>query len=758
MSISHIIGMPRIGENREIKFAIESFWNKKYNENDLKYIFNKICLKNWNLQSYYNISYITVGDFCLYDHVLNMLTILGAIPTRFNFNTKNINYKKYFQMARGNKNNKPMEMTKWFNTNYHYLVPEWTKNIKFKNGKYNWLLNNIRKAKSIYKNIKVTIIGPLTLLYLGKKKGNLKNKLFLLKKIINGYKILLLKIKKEGINIIQIEEPILTLKLKKEWLIAFKKVYKEFKKININILLVTYFEELKNYNLIKKLPIYGIHIDIINNNFKNIGKFLNIWSNKKIISIGIINGRNIWKTNIIKKILKLKKLSIKYKNNLWISSSCSFLHIPLNLKNEFLIDNEIKKWLSFAKQKIKEIKYISDFLKNNIKLSNKYIYKNLISINNKKKSFKNKNKLVEKEFKIIKKKKYNRFSSFKNRKKKQFKKYNLPIFPTTLIGSFPQTKEIRNLRFLFKNKKINYLNYLNKIRNEIKLNINLQEKLNLDVLVHGEPERNDMVEYFGEQLWGFEFTSNGWVQSYGTRCVKPPIIYGDIYRPNSITKNISKFSQSLTLKPVKGMLTGPITMIKWSFTRNDQKIKYTAIQMSIALKKEVYDLKKNGIKIIQIDEPAFKEGLPIKKRERKKYLKIAVKCFKISCGNIEDEIQIHTHMCYSKFNNILKYISKMNADVITIETSRSNMNILNNFKKFKYSNDIGPGIYDIHSPKIPNIIDIVKLIKKTYKVINYKKIWINPDCGLKTRNWKETIESLKNMVIACKIIRKNLLK
>ncbi|WP_339045094.1 5-methyltetrahydropteroyltriglutamate--homocysteine S-methyltransferase [Candidatus Zinderia endosymbiont of Aphrophora alni] len=750
MSVAHVLGFPRIGSNRELKFAMESFWIKKINEKSLRDIGKEICLINWDAQINSNMDYITVGDFSWYDHVLSTLVLFGAIPTRFKFNPRKINLRKYYIMARGDKNHLAMEMTKWFNTNYHYLVPEWSPDILFK-GDATWLFEEIFNAYTKDKKIKVVLLGPLTLLYLGKIKYGLSHKLDLLPKLLISYKNIIRRLKRKDISLIQIEEPILTLELDNLWLDAFKKTYIELGNYYPFLLLTTYFDSInkENFFYLKELPIYGIHIDAVygNSQLKN---FLKFWPINKILSIGIVDGRNIWRSDLKSAFFKLRPFYKKFGNKLWISSSCSCLHVPIDLKYEKFIDSEIKSWLSFTIQKLDEIFIIKEAFFGNFYKIIKYFISSEKIVKSKKKSIRIHNNLVKIAIDKIQKININRNSTFTKRIVIQKKNLNLPNFPITTIGSFPQTSKIRKLRFNYKSGRIGYLEYLKKIKKEIHFVIKKQEEFGLDVLVHGESERNDMVEFFGEQLSGFGFTFNGWVQSYGSRCVKPPFIYGDVYRPKVMTTYLSEFAQSLTKKPVKGMLTGPITMLFWSFVRNDQEKRITALQIALALRKEVRDLEKAGISIIQIDEPALREGLPLKKSKWKEYLKWAIYAFKITFSFVNDKTQIHTHMCYSEFNDILNWIIKMDADVITIETAKSNMKLLNNFN---YPNDIGPGIYDIHSPRIPNVKEISNLINKARNFIPDKNLWINPDCGLKTRSWKEISSVLTNIVKSVKNIR-----
>lgn len=739
--LNHILGFPRIGEHRELKYALENYWNGKISKIKLLNIGKKIRYKNWKKQKKCGIDLLPVGDFSWYDHVLTTSLMLGNIPERYKNNKVNID--TLFLMSRGGiKNNKiivPSEMTKWFNTNYHYIVPEFIENQKF-SFSWNQLLEEIDEALILKHKIKPIILGPLTYLWLGKKKENF-NKLKLLDKILPVYKYLLYEIKKRKIEWIQIDEPILVLDLPEIWKKSFKTTYDKLQGFS-KILLTTYFDSIKqNIDIISTLSVNGIHIDLISGNDSLDFLHKNI-PNNWILSLGIINGRNIWKTNLCFWFRNLQKLKEKNRK-LWISSSCSLLHTPIDLSYETHLNKEIKKRFSFAIQKCEELSLLSQSLnKNDINILKDW---NILS----------KNKKIEKKISNIN---LNRKNNFVIRNKKQKKYLNLPILPTTTIGSFPQTKEIRILRMNFKKNKISEQEYERNMFKHIKKIIHEQELLDLDVLVHGEVERNDMVEYFGENLNGFISTKNAWVQSYGSRCVKPPIIIGDISRKKPITLKWILYAQSLTKKPVKAMLTGPITILSWSFPREDISKEIIAQQIALSLKEEVLNLEKSGIRIIQIDEPAFREGLPLKKSQWKEYLIWAANNFRLSCSTIKDITQIHTHMCYSEFNDIMPFIATLDADVITIESSRSNMKLLQSFKKFQYPNAIGPGVYDIHSKNVPDVDWIISLLLKANKYIPIKNLWVNPDCGLKTRTWKETRNALKNMVIAAKNLRNSFKK
>lgn len=755
---THILGFPRIGSNRELKKAVESYWKSEISQNQLEDIGKKIREANWKIQYDSKMDFITVGDFSWYDNILDTSALFGVIPKRFKEENQKINLDTIFCMARGQapntQNAAACEMTKWFNTNYHYIVPEFMKGQEFKLST-NTLFEQVEHAISLGYRVKPILVGPLTYLWLGKVKGNDFNKLEILKNLLPVYNEIFYQLKLRNIKWLQLDEPILALELPDEWKEAYLDAYKKLDFNNINILLTTYFGSVQdNLDIINKLPIQGLHVDLCSAP-EQIESIINIFSNKKILSVGVINGRNIWKSDIYKITSNLKHLKNLFKDNLWIGSSCSLLHSPVDLDNEKNLDNEIKNWLSFAKQKTFEIKLISDVLCD-IENPNTYklLMENYQTLQSRYQSNKVNNPLVKKRISEITASFSQRKSNYKERSIKQRNLFKLPLFPTTTIGSFPQTQNIRVIRNNLRAGKIENDTYIKEIKKHIADCILKQESLDLDVLVHGEIERNDMVEYFGELLDGFAFTSNGWVQSYGSRCVKPPIIYGDVSRTKPMTIEWAKYSQSLTKRPVKGMLTGPVTILSWSFVRDDQPPKETALQIALALRDEVIDLEKSGIKIIQIDEPAFREALPLQKKEWQQYLNWAVNCFRISASGVSDDTQIHTHMCYSEFNDIIQSIANLDADVITIECSRSDMELLQAFENFSYPNGIGPGVYDIHSPSIPDTKFIINQLEKARKFIPDDRLWINPDCGLKTRNWSEVEKALKNMTEAAKELRK----
>ncbi|HEV2610380.1 MAG TPA: 5-methyltetrahydropteroyltriglutamate--homocysteine S-methyltransferase [Noviherbaspirillum sp.] len=755
MAIAHILGFPRIGAQRELKFALEGYWRGEIAEGALRDTGRRLREQHWALQADAGLDLVTVGDFAWYDQVLTTLALLGATPERFGADPAALTLQDYFRMARGGDNCFAMEMTKWFDTNYHYLVPEWTAGIRFDGG-VDWLLDDVAEAHAAGRRTKAVLIGPLTLLYLGKIKSGLTHKLDLLPRALEGYGRLLARLRDAGVEWVQIDEPILALDLKTEWRDAFAPAYAALASHAPRILLATYFGEVGEHaSLLKSLPVDGVHLDLVRGGGQ-LDAFSADWPHDKVLSLGVIDGRNIWRADLDTVYACLLPLKKTFGDRLWISASCSLLHVPVDLGCEIKLDEELKGWLAFATQKLGEIAALKQALAGETDTVNPLFEGARAAHTRRRNSPRIHNALVQKRLAAIRDSDTQRHSPFGDRIAKQQAKWKLPAFPTTTIGSFPQTPAIRQARATWKRGDIPHLDYLEKMRDEIRLAVRTQEELGLDVLVHGEPERNDMVEYFGEQLWGYGFTANGWVQSYGSRCVKPPIIYGDVYRPEPMTVGWSRFAQSLTDRPMKGMLTGPVTMLQWSFVRDDQSRETTALQIALALREEVCDLEKAGIGMIQIDEPAFREGLPLKRREWDRYLDWAVRAFRISAAGVADETQIHTHMCYSEFNDILPWIAAMDADVITIETSRSDMELLDGFGEFAYPNDIGPGVYDIHSPRVPKVEEMERLLRKARSVIPDRRLWVNPDCGLKTRSWPETCAALENMVKAARTLRNEL--
>ena len=744
------IGYPRIGPKRELKVALENFWKSDISEAELQTVAKDLRSKNWQTQKENGVDLISSNDFSFYDQVLDTICLLGAIPKRYKWDGKEVSLKTYFAMARGSQTSEldapALEMTKWFDTNYHYLVPELSKDQAFKLST-NKPFEEFKEAKKFGFNTKPIILGPLSFLLLAKGLDGFKT-INLLDKILPVYKEIIKKLSELGAEWIQIDEPILVKDLDSQVVSQIKNTLNELKKSSgsSKILVATYFEDLNDEvkNEIFESDIDAVHLDLVRGN-RNKGYVKN---SKKQLSLGLIDGRNVWKADLKEKIEFIKNNT---SGDIIIASSCPLLHTPYDLDLEQKVPQEIKRWLSFSKQKLQELNIIKNFINNNTHQTE--LKKNTDDVQDRKTSKLIHDNAVKDRIKIINKSITDRKSSYTLRAKVQKDIFSLPKYPTTTIGSFPQTSDVRQARAKFKRGEIDEKSYDKFLEEKTIDAIRKQEKIGLDVIVHGEFERNDMVEYFGEQLKGFTFTSSGFVQSYGSRCVKPPIIYGNVSRPKPMTVRWSKFAQDQTKQIVKGMLTGPITILQWSFVRDDQPRKNTAQEIAFAIRDEVQDLEKNGIRMIQIDEPALREGLPLKKKDWKEYLEWSVDCFKISSGVVKDETQIHTHMCYAEFEDIINSIAALDADVISIETSRSRMELLTTFEKFKYPNEVGPGVYDIHSPRVPTKDEMKELIKKASKLIDSKRVWVNPDCGLKTRGWPETTAALEKMVEAAKELR-----
>ncbi|QMT33745.1 5-methyltetrahydropteroyltriglutamate--homocysteine S-methyltransferase [Conchiformibius steedae DSM 2580] len=757
MNTFHLSGYPRIGAKRELKFAVEAFWKGDKTEAELQAVAADIRRGNWATQKAAGADLLPVGDFSFYDQVLDLLCTLGAIPKRFGFDPAKLTLPEYFQLARGNATQFAMEMTKWFDTNYHYIVPEWHADTEFSVNAQN-LIAQIKEAKAQGHDIKPTLLGPVTLLWLGKAKGEGFKRISLLPKLLPVYAQLLRELAAEGVDWIQIDEPILSADADANWIKAVETAYKELTNTGVRIIIGTYFASVAEHlNLLKALPVHGVHIDAVRAP-EQLDVFVANWPENKVLSVGLIDGRNVWRANLSKVIDTLKPVQEKLGNNLWIAPSCSLLHSPQDLAVEEKLDPEIKNWMAFAAQKLVELGVVKQALAHGKDSVKEAIAASDAAAADRATNKKIHNEAVQKRVAELPEGADQRKSPFAERIKAQQAWMNLPVLPTTTIGSFPQTTEIRQARAAFKKGELSAADYDAAMKKEIAYCVEVQEKLELDVPVHGEAERNDMVEYFGEQLAGYCFSQFGWVQSYGSRCVKPPIIFGDVSRPEPMTVYWSQYAQTLTKRPMKGMLTGPVTMFKWSFVRDDVPLSVVAKQIALALNDEVLDLEKAGIKVIQIDEPAIREAMPLKKAQWDEYLAWACEAFRLSSTGAEDSTQIHTHMCYSEFNDILPAIASMDADVITIETSRSDMELLTAFGDFKYPNDIGPGVYDIHSPRVPTAAEVEHLLRKAMEVVPVERLWVNPDCGLKTRGWKETIEQLEVMMDVTKKLRAELNK
>ncbi|QYD71824.1 5-methyltetrahydropteroyltriglutamate--homocysteine S-methyltransferase [Paraburkholderia edwinii] len=769
MATTHNLGFPRIGAKRELKFALENYWKGQTSRDALKAVGTQLRERHWNDQA--RLDFVPVGDFAFYDQVLDMSFTLGNLPERVrDFHGDALD--NAFRVARGRSAQGTEaaeatqehdaccggvaagEMTKWFDTNYHYIVPEFTSATNFSLDATR-LVAQLGEARSCGVHAKPVIIGPVTYLWLGKSKdpNGAWDRLALLPKLLPVYGALLDTFAALGIDWVQIDEPALVTELDANWRNAFVTAYDSLSTRRVKVLLATYFGQLQdNLELACSLPVDGLHIDAINAR-DELAQAASLLPASAVLSVGAINGRNIWKTDLNATLAWLEPLAQKLGDRLWIAPSCSLLHVPVDLESEHKLDAEIRSWLAFALQKLAEVKLLADALNNGRASVALELVANAKAINSRRTSLRVNNPVVKAAIARIDAALGKRHSPYTARAPKQAALLNLPAFPTTTIGSFPQTAEIRRARSLFKAGALDQVGYDMAMQAEIARSVREQESLGLDVLVHGEAERNDMVEYFGEQLEGYAFSQFGWVQSYGSRCVKPPILFGDISRPNAMTVEWIRYAQTLTKKPMKGMLTGPVTILNWSFVRDDQPRSVSCRQLALAIREEVLDLEKAGVCVIQIDEAALREGLPLRRSQWNEYLQWAVESFRIAANGVRDETQIHTHMCYSEFNDIIASIADMDADVITIETSRSDMELLDAFDNFNYPNEIGPGVYDIHSPNIPSQAHIVQLMKKAAERIPPQRLWVNPDCGLKTRQWAEVIPALTNMVAAARTLR-----
>lgn len=749
-----IIGYPRVGKLRELKFWTESYFRKEISSHELLNNSKELREEQWQLQKDLKINYIPSNDFSFYDIMLDTVVLLNAIPNKYKELKLNA-LDTYFAMARGyqgeNGDVKALSMKKWFNTNYHYIVPELYDYTKIKlNGEKPFL--EYLEAKEIGIKTKPVIMGGFTFLKLAKYQGKKKINDYV-DDIVDSYVNILNKFNEIGVELVQIDEPILVTDLTKGEIRLFISIYKRIlkNKGNVKILLQTYFGDIRDcYKEIMELDFDAVGLDFIEGkqSMDLISRYG--FPKEKVLFAGIVNGKNIWRCNY-KKDLELLHSIEEIVDKVVINTSCSLLHVPYTLENETKVSNDIIKHFSFAKEKLNELNDLSSLASYN------NIEKNKIYIENQKIFLQEKmycDKEVQERVNNLKKDDFIRKTARKERQSIQKEKFKLPILPTTTIGSFPQTLEVKQNRSKYRKGEITKNEYDENIKRFIKECIKLQEELNIDVLVHGEYERNDMVEFFGENLSGYVFTEKAWVQSYGTRCVKPPIIFGDIKREKAITVSYSKYAQSLTQKPVKGMLTGPVTILNWSFPRQDIELSEMAFQIGLAIRDEVMDLESEGIGIIQIDEAALKEKLPIRREEwNTEYLDWAIKAFRLCQSKVKPETQIHTHMCYSEFEEIVKEIDSMDADVISFEASRSKLTIIDALNESNFETEVGPGIYDIHSPRVPSVEELVAIIKKMLLKISKDKLWINPDCGLKTRGVLETKASLKNLVQATNIVR-----
>lgn len=774
MAITHNLGFPRIGAQRELKFALERYWRGECSRDELQAVGSTLRQRHWQQQA--DLDWLPVGDFSFYDQVLDMSFTLGHLPQRVQGYQGDV-LDNYFRVARGRSVHTDDaaqhgeqagahcagchgvaagEMTKWFDTNYHYIVPEFTADSRFKLDASR-LLTQIAEARQgnggrLSAQIKPVIIGPLTYLAIGKAKDG-SDKLALLPQLVNVYAELLAALAAAGIDWVQMDEPILVTDLDGRWQQGFEQAYQQLADSRVRLLLTTYFGPLQeNLPLLARLPVAGVHLDAVNAR-DEIAPLLAQLPADRVLSLGVINGRNIWKSDLCALLEWLTPLAAQLGDRLWLAPSCSLLHVPVDLESEQQLDREIRNWLAFARQKLDELTLLARALNDGRASVAEALTANAAALASRRQSTRVHKPAVQAELATLSPALGQRQSPYAVRAAKQALRLDLPLYPTTTIGSFPQTAQIRAARNDYRAGRLDAAGYQAAMQAEIARSVREQEALGLDVLVHGEAERNDMVEYFGEQLDGYVFSQFGWVQSYGSRCVKPPILFGDIQRPQPMTVAWTRYAQSLTNKPMKGMLTGPVTILNWSFVRDDQPRAVSCQQLALAIRKEVQDLERAGVSIIQIDEAALREGLPLRRAQWDEYLAWAIDCYRISANGVDDETQIHTHMCYSEFNDIIAAIAQMDADVITIETSRSDMELLDAFDDFNYPNEIGPGVYDIHSPNIPTEAHMVQLMQKAAERIPPQRLWVNPDCGLKTRQWAEVLPALRNMVAAARTLR-----
>jgi 5-methyltetrahydropteroyltriglutamate--homocysteine methyltransferase len=767
---THILGYPRIGEQRELKKATELHWKGEIPRAALESVGREIRKRNWLKQAAAGIDLVPCNDFSFYDQVLDATCLFGNVPSRFDWDGEKAGLATRFQIARGSRDIREesccsgthgspgfaSEMTKWFDTNYHYIVPEFHAATEFKLSDTK-VFDEFNEAKSLGLNAKPVLIGPVTYLTLGKVKDSENtdfDRFELLDRLLPVYEEVIAKLAAEGAQWIQIDEPVLALDLDSRQKECFAASYARLARAagSAKILVASYFGELHdNLPLFLNLPVAALHYDAVRGE-SEVDTLLADFPSEKILSLGVVDGRNIWKNNFNASLDILEKAKARLgADRLWISASCSLLHSPVILAREKELDAEIKDWLAFADEKLVEIAVLSNLLSGNG--DNAALEANLESQKRRRESTRIHNPAVKSRLAAVTPADGKRISAFPTRQKLQRDKLNLPLFPTTTIGSFPQTAEVRAARAKWKKGILSNPDYHAFLKEETRKCVAWQDEIGIDMPVHGEFERNDMVEYFGEQLEGYAFSQFGWVQSYGTRCVKPPILFGDISRPHPMTVEWITYAQSLTKNPMKGMLTGPVTILNWSFVRDDQPRSVSCKQLALAIRDEVQDLETAGVGVIQIDEAALREGLPLRKSQWEEYLDWAIESFRITASGVKDDTQIHTHMCYSEFNDIIAAIAGMDADVITIETSRSNMELLDAFVNFNYTNEIGPGVYDIHSPRIPTVSQMEDLLQKAGNVIPERNLWVNPDCGLKTRGWEEVKPALVNMVEAARKLR-----
>jgi 5-methyltetrahydropteroyltriglutamate--homocysteine methyltransferase len=755
MPYTHVLGYPRIGARRELKFALESHWRGETDAAQLEAVAARLRLAHWQRQRDAGLALLAAGDFSFYDHVLDHALMFAALPKRFRDADLGSGLALAFALARGTPTEPALEMTKWFDTNYHYLVPELDRQTSFELDADRYL-EQVRAARAVHPGVKPVLLGPVTFLWLSKTVDG-SDRLALLPALLPLYRQLLVELAALDVTWVQMDEPVLGLELDAPWRQALRQAYAALQAgARPRLLAATYFTGIDHQlDLVRELAVDGWHIDAVRapQQAQAVAQAL---AGEQVLSIGIVDGRNVWRTDLTAALARLRPLYERLGERLWLAPSCSLIHVPHGLAQESRLDREVRQWLAFADEKLDEVVMLARALEYGEAAVREALAESDAAQASRRHSQRVSDANVDERLNEISTPMTERTRPYAERQRLQHEALRLPTLPTTTIGSFPQTAEIRRARATYKQGQLSDQDYLQAMRAEVRRAIEEQERLGLDVLVHGEPERNDMVEYFAQHLAGFAISEHGWVQSYGSRCVKPPILYGDVYRPAPITVDFARFAQQLTSKPVKGMLTGPVTMLQWSFVRDDQPRDRTALQLALAIRDEVQDLEAAGIRIIQIDEPAFREGLPLKASAWPAYLDWAVRAFKLASCGVRDDTQIHTHMCYSEFHDILPAIVALDADVITIETSRSRMELLDAFADFAYPNAIGPGVYDIHSPRVPSVDEMLRLIERACAVVDPTRLWVNPDCGLKTRGWAETRAALANMVHAAHVVRERL--
>jgi 5-methyltetrahydropteroyltriglutamate--homocysteine methyltransferase len=766
----HNLGYPRMGALRQLKQAVEAFWRGAESEADVQRTASGLRTRHWLQQKEAGIDLIPSNDFSFYDHVLDTCAMVGAVPERFGPSGQHISLTTYFAMARGqtepaaheeagcNCGHAPahaMEMTKWFDTNYHYIVPEFRPGQTFALSSTK-AVNEFQEAFTLSIKTKPVFVGPLTFLKLGKIHDAPDfDRLELLKSLTPVYIELLRRLARAGAEWVQFDEPILSLDLTQAERVALVRSYNEMTQAvpALKFMVATYFGELRdNRAAFLRLPVQALHVDVTRA-ADELPLLLEEIPSDKMLSLGLVDGRNIWKNDYAQSLEVIRQATNALgSDRLLLAPSCSLLHVPVSLRFETKLEPQLKSWLAFADEKLVELSELRQTVEGKTSL----LHENDAARVSRRTSDLIHSVAIQKRCESVQENDLKRDHPFAERREAQQEHLRLPAFPTTTIGSFPQTTEVRSQRAHFRKGKITRAEYETFLEQETARVIRWQEEIGLDVLVHGEFERTDMVEYFGEQLRGFAFTQNGWVQSYGSRCVKPPVLFGDVSRPEPMTVRWSQFAQEQTNKPMKGMLTGPITILQWSFVRDDQPRSATAKQIALAIRDEVRDLEAAGISVIQVDEPALREGLPLRRADWAPYLRWSVDAFRLATAVAADATQIHTHMCYCEFNDIIAAIADLDADVISIESSRSNMDLLEAFRVFRYPNEVGPGIYDIHSPQIPTTDEMTELLHKAQAVLPGEQLWVNPDCGLKTRGWPEVEQSLRNMVEAARRLRASL--